>query len=60
MPILFAEATPAVTLGSDWYSPITAVVGANAPTLLIGFVAILAISAGLTWVMKMARKATKG
>lgn len=51
----FAEAT----VPADWYSPIVTFISNNSGTIITGFAAILAISAGIGWFMKTARKATR-
>lgn len=58
--LLGADTVSNVTIPTDWYNPIVTFVTGNIGTIVAGFCAILAISAGINFFMKMARKATKG
>lgn len=57
--ILLAEVAPTITLSSDWYSPLLSMFTGNGPVLLVGFMAIMGVSAGLGWIMKNAKGAVK-
>lgn len=51
--------TPTVTLGADWYQPILDTVVANAPAILGGGIAIMAVGVGIAWLLKNVRKVAK-
>lgn len=51
--------SPTVSLGSDWYQPIMDVVTANAPAILAGGIAIMAVGIGIAWLLKNVRKVAK-
>lgn len=51
--------TPTITLDADWYKPVLDVVVANAPAILGGGIAIMAVGVGIAWLLKNVRKVAK-
>lgn len=56
-PVTTFADTPVIS--ANWTDPITSFITANAPVIIIGFVTLLGLSAGIAWAMRTAKKAVK-